>query len=85
MTPEDLEKLTPTMIKQARLVSTKFRSYQPIKEIEYVMNDDLYKKYSDARKELKKSLRSTKEVLVFHGTAGGNIPLYFLYLLPSND
>jgi hypothetical protein len=76
MTPEDLEKLTPSMIKQARIVSSKFRSFQPVKEIEYVMNDDLYKKYCDTRKELKKSLRSAKEILVFHGTAGLNIPLY---------
>jgi hypothetical protein len=77
MTPEDLEKLTPAMIHRAKKIAEKFRTYLPVKEVEYILNDNLYKKYNDARSQLRKSMtRGSNELLLFHGTAGMNIPLY---------
>jgi hypothetical protein len=77
MTPEDLEKLTPAMIHRAKKITEKFRTYLPVKEVEYILNDELYKKFNDAKDQMRKSVtRGSKELLLFHGTGGNNIPLY---------
>jgi len=45
----------------------------PIKKIEYIFNDALYKIFNNTKAELRKHKKNTKEVLLFHGTSPNNV------------
>ena len=76
MRDEDLHKLTPAMITQMKTVTEQFAKLHPVKKIEYIMNDSLYKQFDETRAKFRSIGRGTKEVLVFHGTDRKNINSY---------
>ena len=83
MVDGDLNKLTPAMITQAGKITAEFNKFRRVKKIEYIMNDHLYEKFDDARSQLKKHGRGSKEILGFHGTHSQNIISYTNHLIPS--
>lgn len=76
MTDDDLNKLTPAMITQAKKVTAEFNKFRPVKRIEYIMNHRLYKQFDEARSQLKRTGRGSLEIVGFHGTPTRNITLY---------
>ena len=72
--------LSPAILTQVGHVKDNFLKNLPnfrIIKIEYVMNDALYKIFNDTKAELRKHGRSTKEMLLFHGTNPQNVDKYF--------
>src|SRR5438876_8549486 len=76
MEDEGLHKLTPAMITQLKTVTEQFSKFHPVKELHYVMNDYLYNQFNGTKAKFRKLGRSTREVLVFHGTDQKNINTY---------
>jgi hypothetical protein len=76
MRDESLHMLTPAMITQMKTLTEQFAKLHPVKKIEYIMNDSLYKQFKETRAKFRSMGRGTKEVLVFHGTDRKNINSY---------
>jgi hypothetical protein len=70
---DSLNKLTNAMIQQLKTVRETFASHQEVKRIDYIINDNLYKQFDEARSELRSCGRSGQEQLLFHGTNQRNI------------
>lgn len=71
--------LTPAILEQMKTVKINFLENLPnytISKIEYIMNDVLYIRFNNTRAEFRKTGRSTKEVVLFHGTNPQNINRY---------
>ena len=75
-----VRELTPAILEQMRVIKENFLQNLPgstIIKIEYIMNDTLYKQFNDTKAKFRNSPRkSTKEVLLFHGTKPENIDKY---------
>jgi hypothetical protein len=69
----NINKLTTAMIQQLKTVRETFALHQPVKRIEYIMNDNLYTKFDETRSKLRSYGRSGQEQLLFHGTNQRNI------------
>jgi hypothetical protein len=71
--------LTPAILQQLSYVKWNFVKHLPtakIVKIEYVLNQKLYKGFQDTKNQLKKHGKSTKEMLLFHGTRAENLLKY---------
>jgi hypothetical protein len=73
---DELSRLTPAMLNQLKSVKETFIKHFPVKKMEYVMNDRLYKQFDETRQEFKRLGRASNEVLLFHGTNPRNVKSY---------
>jgi hypothetical protein len=74
---DDLGRLTPVMLNHMKTVVEAFSKKNVVKRIEYLMNDELYKRYNETRTKLCSVKRNGAEILAFHGTNQRNIDSYF--------
>lgn len=75
-TEEDLSKLTPQILNQMKRLKESFSKDFPVKKIEYIFNDDLYRQFDETRSKFIWRRRNATEVLLFHGTNVANIDPY---------
>lgn len=73
---DDLSKLTRAMLNQMKIVKDQFERFFPVKKIEYVMNDRLFKQFDETRTKFRNLNRNPQEMLLFHGTNQRNIDTY---------
>jgi hypothetical protein len=72
----DARDLSSAILKQMKVVKACFLKNLTtftISKIEYVMNDALYKLFNDTKAEFRKFGKSTREMLLFHGTHPQNV------------
>jgi multidrug efflux pump subunit AcrA (membrane-fusion protein) len=67
------DQLSSAILTQLSHVKQNFAKNLPIKKIEYILNDALYKIFNNTKAELRKHKKNTKEVLLFHGTSPNNV------------
>ena len=73
---ESLTPLTLDFMKSVKETFSKTLSAKRVTRVEWIVNDKLRKQYNEAREAFRKAGRSTDEVILFHGTALGNVELY---------
>jgi hypothetical protein len=73
MEEDNLSRLTKAMIQQLKTVRETFALLQEVKSIDYIINDNLYKQFDEARSKLRSYGRGGQEQLLFHGTNQRNI------------
>ena len=72
----DLDEVTPEIVDHLKSVKTLFMRHLPghrIVKIEWIINPTLQEQFENTRQKLRKVRRSTKEVILFHGTAPANV------------
>ena len=72
----NLDEATPEIVDHLKNVKTLFLKHLPgyrITKIEWIINPRLQEQFEDARQKLRNARRSTKEVILFHGTAPANV------------
>lgn len=74
---DNLGRLTPVMLNHMKIVVEAFSKQSVVKRVEYLMNDELYKRYNETRTKLCSVKRNGAEILAFHGTNQRNIDSYF--------
>lgn len=78
MIDDDLNKGTPAILRQMKIIKESFSETFPVTKVEYIMNDRLYKRYDETRATLRQKRRNANEVLLFHGTKENYINSYVL-------
>ena len=79
ITEASINELTPEVVKHLKHVKEAFAksiSEMKITRLEWIVNPRLETQFEHTRKQLKAAKHSTKEILLFHGTEGGNINKY---------
>jgi hypothetical protein len=79
----DLDEITPEAVKQLKEVKELFSKSLPafnIKKIEWIINPKLEDQFENTRRMLQNDGRPTTEVILFHGTAPGNVNSYLFPL-----
>jgi hypothetical protein len=75
----DLNEITPEAVKQLKEVKELFSKSLPafnVKKIEWIINPKLEDQFENTRRMLQNDGRPTTEVILFHGTAPGNVNSY---------
>ena len=72
----NLDEVTPEIVDHLKSVKTLFLKHLPhhqITKIEWIINPKLQEQFEDTRQKLRNAGRSTKEIILFHGTAPANV------------
>ena len=72
----DSDEVTPEIVDHLKSVKTLFLKHLPghrIVKIEWIINPTLQEQFENTRQKLRNAGRSTKEIILFHGTAPANI------------
>lgn len=72
----NLSEVTPEIVGHLKSVKTLFLKHLPhhrITKIEWIINPKLQEQFEDTRQKLQNARRSTKEIILFHGTAPANV------------
>lgn len=73
LVPADMDTLTTSMVCDMLSIKHVFMKFRAVKKMEFILNKSLYVRYMDARDQLEKMRRNTRELFVFHGTEQGNV------------
>jgi hypothetical protein len=74
--------LSLRVLENLKWVAFNFKRELPgnkITKIEFILNDRLYKRFQKTRDEFKRLGKSTKELLLYHGTAASNVNRFKLW------